>query len=86
MLSSPISVGHKGQYGHEFLEFEFRKDGRLRYANNSNYKSDKLIRKEGKSNRICHTSLSPTSVLAVFVNDNVVGGLKKIIEDSDILR
>ena len=43
------SVGHKGQYGHEFLEFEFRKDGRLRYANNSNYKSDKLIRKEGKT-------------------------------------
>jgi hypothetical protein len=34
-------------YGHEFLEFEFRPDGRLRYANNSNYKSDILIRKEG---------------------------------------
>ena len=42
-----ISVGHKGMYGHEFLEFEFRPDGRLRYANNSNYKSDILIRKEG---------------------------------------
>ena len=42
-----ISVGHKGKYGHEFLEFEFRPDGRLRYANNSNYKSDILIRKEG---------------------------------------
>ena len=41
------SVGHKGRYGHEFLEFEFRPDGRLRYANNSNYKSDVLIRKEG---------------------------------------
>ena len=41
------SVGHKGIYGHEFLEFEFRPDGRLRYANNSNYKSDVLIRKEG---------------------------------------
>ena len=33
-------------YGHEFLEFEFRPDGRLRYANNSNYKSDTMIRKE----------------------------------------
>ncbi len=39
-------MGHKGKYGHEFLEFEFRPDGRLRYANNSNYKSDTLIRRE----------------------------------------
>ena len=39
-------VGHKGKYGHEFLEFEFQHDGKLRYANNSNYKSDSLIRKE----------------------------------------
>ena len=40
-------VGHKGKFGHEFLEFEFRPDGRLRYANNSNYKNDTMIRKEG---------------------------------------
>lgn len=40
-------VGHKGKFGHEFLEFEFRPDGRLRYANNSNYKNDTIIRKEG---------------------------------------
>ena len=39
-------VGHKGKFGHEFLEFEFRPDGRLRYANNSNYKNDVMIRKE----------------------------------------
>ncbi|GMS95906.1 hypothetical protein PENTCL1PPCAC_18081, partial [Pristionchus entomophagus] len=39
-------VGHKGKFGHEFLEFEFRPDGTLRYANNSNYKNDTLIRKE----------------------------------------
>ena len=39
-------TGHKGKFGHEFLEFEFRGDGRLRYANNSNYKKDKMIRKE----------------------------------------
>ena len=32
-------VGHKGKFGHEFMEFEFRPDGRLRYANNSNYKN-----------------------------------------------
>uniref|UniRef100_A0A0M3I8G5 DUF1508 domain-containing protein n=1 Tax=Ascaris lumbricoides TaxID=6252 RepID=A0A0M3I8G5_ASCLU len=39
-------VGHKGKFGHEFLEFEFRPDGKLRYANNSQYKNDTLIRKE----------------------------------------
>ncbi|VDL98143.1 unnamed protein product [Schistocephalus solidus] len=36
-------VGHKGKFGHEFLEFEFRPDGKLRYANNSNYKNDTMI-------------------------------------------
>lgn len=51
------SVGHKGIYGHEFLEFEFRPDGRLRYANNSNYKSDVLIRKEGFLIKIFQISL-----------------------------
>jgi len=39
-------VGHKGKFGHEFLEFEFGPDGKLRYANNSNYKNDTMIRKE----------------------------------------
>ncbi|XP_043694229.1 protein mago nashi homolog [Telopea speciosissima] len=39
-------VGHKGKFGHEFLEFEFRPDGKLQYANNSNYKNDTMIRKE----------------------------------------
>lgn len=83
-------VGHKGKFGHEFLEFEFRPDGeerggtgtgrgarrglrsgrgprpgrplrcrglmsalssagKLRYANNSNYKNDVMIRKEVRS-------------------------------------
>ena len=28
------------------MEFEFRTDGRLRYANNSNYKNDTMIRKQ----------------------------------------
>ena len=40
------SVGHKGKFGHEFLEFEFKPNGRMRYANNSQYKADTLIRKE----------------------------------------
>lgn len=24
-------VGHKGKFGHEFLEFEFRPDGKVRF-------------------------------------------------------
>ena len=45
-------VGHKGKFGHEFLEFEFKPNGRLRYANNSQYKADTLIRKEVYVNQI----------------------------------
>ena len=52
------SVGHKGKFGHEFLEFEFRSEGRLRYANNSNYKNDTMIRKEGT-----HADIWPLSVV-----------------------
>jgi protein mago nashi len=40
-------VGHKGKYGHEFLEFEFRPNGKFRYANNSHYKKETMIRKQG---------------------------------------
>ena len=45
------SVGHRGKFGHEFMEFEFRADGKLRYANNSNYKKDSMIRKESEQGR-----------------------------------
>jgi protein mago nashi len=61
-------IGHRGKYGHEFLEFEFRSNGKLRYANNSYYKQEAIIRKE------------------VFVNDGVLQELKKIIEDSTVLK
>lgn len=40
-------VGHKGKFGHEYMEFEITTDGRLRYSNNSNYKNDTMIKKEG---------------------------------------
>jgi hypothetical protein len=36
-----------GQHGHEFLEFEYSQ-GRLRYANNSNYRNDSMIKKESE--------------------------------------
>ena len=29
-------VGHKGKFGHEFLEFEFRPDGKLRLTSHAN--------------------------------------------------
>ena len=41
-------TGHQGRHGHEFLEFEYNR-GRLRYANNSNYRNESLIRKESAS-------------------------------------
>ena len=47
-------VGHKGKFGHEFLEFEFRPDGRLRYANNSNYKNRRDDPKGGTCNTSSH--------------------------------
>ena len=61
-------VGHKGKFGHEFIEFEFRPNGKLRYANNSNYKNDTIIRKE------------------VYVSQAVRDELKRIVEDSEIMR
>jgi protein mago nashi len=38
-------AGHVGSYGHEFLEFELS-GGRLRFALNSNYRNEGLIRRE----------------------------------------
>jgi hypothetical protein len=56
-----ISVGHKGRFGHEFLEFEFRPGGKLRYANNSHYKNETMIRKEGTL--FFSNSLHPSNTL-----------------------
>jgi protein mago nashi len=60
-------VGHKGKFGHEFLEFEFKK-GLLRYANNSRYKGAEMIRKN------------------VQCNATVIQELKRIIEESEVLK
>lgn len=63
-------VGHKGKFGHEFLEFEFRPDGKLRYANNSNYKNDTMIRKEvfltPSVLKECRRIVSDSEVIIVF--------------------
>eukprot|EP00051_Salpingoeca_urceolata_P007073 m.93911 g.93911 ORF g.93911 m.93911 type:complete len:151 (-) comp15107_c1_seq1:27-479(-) len=59
-------VGHKGKFGHEFLEFEFRPDGKMRYANNSQYKNDTMIRKE------CFVSPTVLQELKRIVEDSEI--------------
>jgi protein mago nashi len=39
-------VGHRGKFGHEYLQFEFLPDGLLRYSNASNYRKDQVIKKQ----------------------------------------
>jgi hypothetical protein len=60
-------VGHKGKFGHEFMEFEITSDGKLRYANNSNYKNDFMIRKEGKPSVIL---IFPDTDFYVYLSDS----------------
>ena len=71
-------VGHAGKFGHEFLEFEFRPDGRLRYANNSNYKNDVMIRKE------CHVTPAVMRELRKTIEDSEI--LKEDLSHLDIMR
>ncbi|TKA67441.1 Protein mago nashi [Friedmanniomyces simplex] len=64
--------GHSGRFGHEFLEFDFRVvgDGRsaiARYANNSNYRNDSLIRKE-----MCVSSLMVTEIKRVIKDSEIM--------------
>jgi hypothetical protein len=60
-------VGHKGKFGHEFMEFEITSDGKLRYANNSNYKNDFMIRKEGNPSVIL---FFPDTYFYVYLSDS----------------
>ncbi|XP_006238572.1 protein mago nashi homolog isoform X1 [Rattus norvegicus] len=76
-------VGHKGKFGHEFLEFEFRPDGKLRYANNSNYKNDVMIRKEVQTFPSLRVSLL---FHMAYVHKSVMEELKRIIDDSEITK
>ncbi|KAG8339501.1 putative Mago nashi protein [Trypanosoma vivax] len=39
-------AGHTGRYGNEFLEFDIRDDGTLKYANNSRYRNENIIKKQ----------------------------------------
>ncbi|KAG5955265.1 Protein mago nashi [Claviceps aff. humidiphila group G2b] len=64
--------GHMGRFGHEFLEFDFRVvgDGRsavARYANNSNYRNDSLIRKE-----MCVSSVIVEEIKRVIKTSEII--------------
>ncbi|PQE25741.1 Mago nashi domain protein [Rutstroemia sp. NJR-2017a BBW] len=64
--------GHNGRHGHEFLEFDFRVlgDGRsasARYANNSNYRNDSLIRKE-----MCVSSLMIEEIKRIIKTSEIM--------------
>lgn len=48
------------------MEFELKSDGRLRYANNSNYKSDTLIRKE-----VYVTNEVKKEVIRIILDSNI---------------
>uniref|UniRef100_A0A5S6R0U2 Mago nashi protein n=1 Tax=Trichuris muris TaxID=70415 RepID=A0A5S6R0U2_TRIMR len=63
--------GHRGKFGHEFLEFEVCPSSMLRYANNSHYKNDTLIRKQGY--------VSPLAIEAI--RDRI--RLSEILEEDD---
>ncbi|KAI9800339.1 MAG: Protein mago nashi [Sarcosagium campestre] len=67
-----VSSGHQGRFGHEFLEFDFRTlpDGRsatARYANNSNYRNDSLIRKE-----MCVSSLLISEIKKIITESEIL--------------
>ena len=76
-----------------FLEFDFRVvgDGRsavARYANNSNYRNDSLIRKESKEAQARRQMRKETTWLTqiVCVSSNVVDEIKRIIKASEITK
>lgn len=83
MIIYLCSVGHKGKFGHEFMEFELTSNGRLRYSNNSNYKNDVMIRKEGIIITNCSIVLT---IDAVVVSPSVIAEVKRIIEDSEVMK
>lgn len=82
-------VGHKGKFGHEFMEFEITADGKLRYSNNSNYKNDFMIRKEVFSNRFeyyCIPNITFHVLIQVILSQSVIEEIKRIILESEIIK
>lgn len=92
LLTLDVSTGHQGQHGHEFLEFEYSR-GRLRYANNSNYRNDSLIRKESEYcyvgnvlNQLSHLKKQAFPDFSVWVGQLVVQQIRQLVEDSEIMK
>ena len=90
------SVGHKGKFGHEFLEFEFRPDGKLRYANKcvrppprpALSESGFLCSDPRRCSRRCSSNYKNDTMIRkeAFVNESVMAELKRIIEDSEVMK
>ncbi|KAL3711716.1 hypothetical protein TMatcc_000407 [Talaromyces marneffei ATCC 18224] len=85
--------GHSGRFGHEFLEFDFRTlgDGRsasARYANNSNYRNDSLIRKESEAPLFYSIAMIWNTKRGhiVCVSSLLIAEIKRIIKDSEIMK
>ncbi|KAJ6782628.1 hypothetical protein PWT90_00181 [Aphanocladium album] len=85
MSSEPFYLryysGHSGRFGHEFLG-----DGRsavARYANNSNYRNDSLIRKESAYLLLYATA---NANKLVCVSATIVDEIKRIIKSSEITK
>lgn len=58
--------------------------GRLRYANNSNYKNDTMIRKEVCVCVFCVVVVTDWDCFQVSVNKVVMTELKRIIQESEV--
>ncbi|KKA30823.1 hypothetical protein TD95_005059 [Thielaviopsis punctulata] len=84
--------GHSGRFGHEFLEFDIRVVGDgssavARYANNSNYRNDSLIRKESAYfDAMPHDNPPTTNISVVYLSSIVVDEIKRIVKSSEIMK
>lgn len=89
------SVGHKGKFGHEFLEFEFRPDGKLRYANKCAAASPVTVPIDpplpdplAAGVVRCSSNYKNDTMIRkeTYVNESVMAELKRIIDDSEVMK
>jgi len=86
-----LSVGNRNAFGHEFLEFEFRPDGKLRYANNSRYKREVSEPLQPTSFFFPPFCLNVAAAMQTmirkeaFVGDGVLQELRLMIEGSGVV-
>lgn len=90
-MSRPIFQDDTGEEAEHLPEFDFRVvgDGRsaiARYANNSNYRNDSLIRKESMWHIILPHTRAFSLTGTVCVSALMVQEIKRIIKDSEIMK